>query len=749
MAKGTITQFAQDFVNRVAAGVSVISGRQSSDWFGPRKPLTPVAQEVQGRQMDFQTGYNMHVRPRSTESVSFSTMRTLADSYDLLRLVIETRKDQVEKLNWSFRMVEDGKEPDERCKMLEKFFRYPDQEHDWPQWLRMLLEDMFVLDAATLYPRKTRGGELYAIELIDGATIKRIIDDTGRTPLPPEPAYQQILKGVPAADYTLEELLYRPRNVRTNKVYGYSPVEQIIVTINMALNRQASQLSYYTDGSTPDLIMSVPKDWNSDQIRSFKMWWDSILEGNLSARRGTMFVPEGVAPVNTKDAILKDERDEWLARVICYAFSVSPQPFIKEMNRATAQTNMQAALSEGLQPVMQWVTGTINSAITRWWGYDDITFKWDEDDQTTPMDRATIHGVYLDRKVLTPDEVREEIGYDPMTPEQREEAWPTPVMVPGVDPNGPEGSAKPGSEPEDGSKSGAEEPAGEPGDDESEGDVGKSVVAKKKSPAPRRIVRNRKLIRSNTKNLNGALVAVFGKVRKAVTLQLSHRLNDVKEAAVDPHTRMKAEEVLQSLDLSGFAVLRGKAEKVLKEVTKDGAAQALTQLGVEDDKKVVSLANKRAEEYAKDRAAELVGMKWVGDELIPNPNPIYRIDESTRELLRGFVEEAIAEGYSNDQLADGLADSFAFSESRAETIARTETAAADVAGNMEAYRASGDVTGKQWIVAQDEVCDECQQNADQGVIDLDAEFITGCDGPPAHPNCRCDVIPVLNNEEFE
>lgn len=746
MAKGTITQFAQDFVNRVAAGVSVISGRQSSDWFGPRSPLTPVAQEVQGRQMDFQTGYNMHLRPRSTEAISFQTMRTLADSYDLLRLVIETRKDQVEKLNWSFRMVEDGKEPDDRCKMLEKFFRHPDQEHDWPQWLRMLLEDMFVLDAATIYPRKTRGGELYALELIDGATIKRLIDDTGRTPLPPEPAYQQILKGVPAADYTIEELLYRPRNVRTSKVYGYSPVEQIIVTINMALNRQASQLSYYTDGSTPDLIMSVPKEWSSEQIATFKMWWDSILEGNLAARRGTMFVPEGVAPVNTKEAILKDERDEWLARVICYAFSVSPQPFIKEMNRATAQTNMQAALAEGLAPVMQWVVGTINSAITRWWGFDDITFKWDVDENITPTERATVHGIYVDKKILTPDEAREEIGYDPLTPEQREAAWPTPVMVPGMDPNDPNAvEDATGKPPKPGNGKGKSVP----GDDEGEDDVGKSVVAKKKSRATRRIVRNRKLIRSNTQNLNGALVAVFGKVRKSVVAQLSHRLNDVKEAAVDPSTRVKAEEVLQSLDLSGFAVLRGKAEKVFKEVTKDGAAQALVQLDLEDDKKIVTLANKRAEEYARDRSAQLVGMRWVGDELIPNPNPEYRIDEATRELLRGFVEEAIAEGYSNDQLADGLAESFAFSDSRAETIARTETAAADVAGNMEAYRASGGVSGKQWIIAQDEVCDECQQNADQGVIDLDAEFITGCDGPPAHPNCRCDVIPVINDEEFE
>jgi hypothetical protein len=36
-------------------------------------------------------------------------------------------------------------------------------------------------------------------ELIIGATIKPLIGEDGRSPEPPDPAYQQILKGVPAA----------------------------------------------------------------------------------------------------------------------------------------------------------------------------------------------------------------------------------------------------------------------------------------------------------------------------------------------------------------------------------------------------------------------------------------------------------------------------------------------------------------------------------------------------------------------
>ena len=50
----------------------------------------------------------------------------------------------------------------------------------------MVLEDLFVLDAPALYVRRTVGGTLYAIEPIDGATIKRVLDDHpgGRCRLP-------------------------------------------------------------------------------------------------------------------------------------------------------------------------------------------------------------------------------------------------------------------------------------------------------------------------------------------------------------------------------------------------------------------------------------------------------------------------------------------------------------------------------------------------------------------------------------
>ena len=49
-----------------------------------------------------------------------------------------------------------------------------------------------MIDAATIYPRLTRSGALYRLD-IDGATIKPLIGEDGRAPEAPDPAYQQVL----------------------------------------------------------------------------------------------------------------------------------------------------------------------------------------------------------------------------------------------------------------------------------------------------------------------------------------------------------------------------------------------------------------------------------------------------------------------------------------------------------------------------------------------------------------------------
>lgn len=406
--------------NAAAASSQGIQTNTPADWFGPLNPMEPTAPpSVIGRQTDYPSGYNLVQQPKAYDTVSFPTLRGLADGYDLLRLIIETRKDQVARLKWNVVPRDPKKrnegELGERIKKIEEFFLRPDKQHFWDAWLRMILEDLLVLDAPAVFRRRTNGGELYALDPIDGATIKVVIDDWGRTPAPPTAAYQQVLKGFPAVNYTTNDLIYMPRNVRTWKFYGYSPVEQILMTVNIALRRQVFQLSFFTEGTMPEALIGVPETWTPDQIQQFQTWFDSMLQGNLAERSRARFVPNAVGKtyIPTKDNELFGAAEEWLARVTCFAFSINPQPFVAMMNRATAASAQETAVAEGLAPLQNWIKSFIDTVILEDFKSPDLMFKWEDEDAIAPAERQKILSGYTSDGLLTFNESRIKMGQDP------------------------------------------------------------------------------------------------------------------------------------------------------------------------------------------------------------------------------------------------------------------------------------------------------------------------------------------------
>ena len=96
------TPLSQGFIARVAAGVRYAFTGNADGWFDAGEPLAPVAQQAEGRRFDYEPFYNVgHSKPREREAIGFAQLRDLADNYDVLRLVIEKRKDQMECLKWT------------------------------------------------------------------------------------------------------------------------------------------------------------------------------------------------------------------------------------------------------------------------------------------------------------------------------------------------------------------------------------------------------------------------------------------------------------------------------------------------------------------------------------------------------------------------------------------------------------------------------------------------------------------------
>jgi SPP1 gp7 family putative phage head morphogenesis protein len=114
------------------------------------------------------------------------------------------------------------------------------------------------------------------------------------------------------------------------------------------------------------------------------------------------------------------------------------------------------------------------------------------------------------------------------------------------------------------------------------------------------------------------------------------------------------------------------------------------------------------------------------------------LDNTTIDRIGTALATGLDQGLGSEDIA-AMIDDVLGDPSRAMTIARTESADALIQANLETYRDAG-VEALEWVVA--DPCEICQDNAGVTVM-MGEAFPSGDSEPPAHPNCVCDVVPVL------
>jgi hypothetical protein len=108
--------------------------------------------------------------------------------------------------------------------------------------------------------------------------------------------------------------------------------------------------------------------------------------------------------------------------------------------------------------------------------------------------------------------------------------------------------------------------------------------------------------------------------------------------------------------------------------------------------------------------------------------------------LKGIIAEGFEQKLTGDQIAQRIAaDPVAFGPARSRNIARYEVASAQEEGRAAYFRKAG-FPQKEW--SDHDGCPICQGNAAQGPIDMSKAFQSGHEHAPAHPSCRCTVLPV-------
>jgi hypothetical protein len=379
--------------------------------FGPGLPITPGAinpvnpetGRPEPRRYEYQVAQNINVT--ETRLIPFKTLRAAADQIDILRRCIEVTKSKLVGLDWDITLGTDASEKiaseaggdhvramakarekyTDEINRVREFWENPDKANGltFSDWLMIAAEEILVIDAWATYPLKTVGGDLYAFQILDGSTIKPLIDDRGMRPMPPNAAFQQILYGFPRSEFSATEedpkadgefsadqLAYMVRNRRTISVYGFSPVERALPLADIYLRRQQWIRAEYTDGVLPELMFTTDEDWgtNPDLLRAYENILNDDLSGQTQQRMRARLLPKGLTPV-TNDGYgekFKDTLDDYLITSICGHFGIQPAEIGFSPKGGLGGAGFQDGQAEnaeaiGIQPLANWISKMITN----------------------------------------------------------------------------------------------------------------------------------------------------------------------------------------------------------------------------------------------------------------------------------------------------------------------------------------------------------------------------------------------------
>lgn len=424
------SQYDLDRVSQPPNWIDDVDSGQN--WYSPMQPVSPFGPPAitRPREFDYPVGYNLNfIQPQIQK---MWMLREMARTWGVLATIIATRQDQLLRIPYAFQRKDNPRRSSVGVDEMYKFFKKPDGKKRYSQWSRLVLNDLLVLDAPCLYFWRGRDGRPLRAERIDPTTIFPLIDDAGRTPdsiieldedgityRRRQPAYQQIIKGMPMNNFDETEIMYTP--MRPNPampMFGYPPTEQILVEVSEAILKTFYQRDFWKEGTIPDLVVTVPDNWSPKHIAMFQAHFDALLSGNLQLKSKVRFLPGGMKPFDVKNSSgesLWSQRDETLIRLACYAYSVSPAPFIKMLNRSTAQNAQQTAEEEGLYPLMSfWKDDIIDPIIQEQFGMEDIEFVFLPRPETDAEKQAKIHQIQVKEGIKNRDEVRAEMGLEPI-----------------------------------------------------------------------------------------------------------------------------------------------------------------------------------------------------------------------------------------------------------------------------------------------------------------------------------------------
>lgn len=333
----------------------------------------------------------------------------------------------------------------------KKFLKVPDRGNgtDFTGWVSKALEEVFVLDALCIYPRYTLGGDLYSLEIVDGSTIKPLLDERGGRPIAPMPAYQQVLYGFPRGEFTAsvsetdgengvqleydgqvfpsDHLIYAKRVDRVWSPYGLSAVEQALDDGALYLKRHLWMMAEYTDGTSIAGLYTTDQttNWSPEQLLEYERAFNRVFQGASAERHQARFLPPGVNPVEPSgstgsDAIAeryKPDYDLYLLKLMVSHFdTVLPEIGFTDAAAGGLGASGYHEGQEDVQmrkrlPIIKFLESLLTGILHDYFGApDELEFKFLGLDDEDEPGAADVDIKRMNAGVTTLNEQRDQLG---------------------------------------------------------------------------------------------------------------------------------------------------------------------------------------------------------------------------------------------------------------------------------------------------------------------------------------------------
>lgn len=295
------------------------------------------------------------------------------------------------------------------------------------QFMAKAVRDSLTLDSVGIETewKRDRNLGIDGFYMVDGATIRLCAEEGYRGD--DEIFALQVVQGRVSTAYTFEDLIYEPRNPRSDVRacgYGLPETELLVRVVTGFLNAMTYNIKGFDQNAIPKGMLHLSGNYTTQDIDAFKRYWNSMVKGVNNQWSLPVMVSKDQESRAAFEKFGVDYNEmyfsKWmtfLTSIICAIYGMSPQEInfdsftggnTSALSGSDTSEKLAASKDSGLRPVLSYFENLFTDYITQEFS-DKYVFRW------TGLDPADADKKHEIRKmVLTVNEARAEEGYEAM-----------------------------------------------------------------------------------------------------------------------------------------------------------------------------------------------------------------------------------------------------------------------------------------------------------------------------------------------